>query len=698
MKVKTLIPFVVILAVLAGLVVWQKMNAKPEVPIATQIGLESLVPEGLQKDAIKRIEMYAGDKAEEKVVLERNGDNWNIATLFNAPGNKETIDKFVDDLLGLKGEPRATADSDESLASFALTDKEAFHVRAFKAEEENPVMEVLFGKSADFKTVFLRKAGGDRVFVESTNLRRDAGVSDTGEGTVPKQEKWLKTKLLEMDDKTITKVALKYPDKELVLTREEVKKEPAPKEGEAEGEGEAAPAPAPEVTYKWNLSQGGFNGTINEQEVKTLLTRFANVTVTNASDPARKTELGFDQPGFSATITKDTGEEVVLLGGKDKATGDTYIQLVGSQPDLVYQISKFNFEQVFLQGGKLFSLPEWTADKAALRNIAIAGPQGTMALAFVDNAWKVTEPALNLEVQKTAVDNLVAAMASLKPVDYADAGKDVGAFDTTVTATLEDGSTRTLQIGQPSQAIDGRYVKFDNGDAVLAVSRTDAEKLMPPVRDLFVLSVLDFDAEKVKQIHMSGQGADLVLTRGEGTSQWSGTHNGAAIAPDPAKVDELIFSLNDFQVDNFLLDRPVESVQADSTAVITLDDGTETTIKISAAADGQHELTVSGMPYVFTASLANMIGIVDKVAAFAQMVPPVSTPAEGEVAPAETPVAAEAVAAAPVEAPAVVVPPAAVEAAPVAPLAPAVPAPAAAPAEPVVVMPPAAPAAEAPAQ
>lgn len=692
MKVKTLIPFVVILAVLAGLVVWQKMNAKPEVPIATQIGLESLVPDGLQKDAIKRIEMYAGDKEDQKVVLERDGDNWKITTLFNAPGNKETIDKFVGDLLGLKGEPRAKADSDERLKSFALTDKEAFHVRAFKAEEENPAMEVLFGKSADFKTVFLRKAGGDRVFVESTNLRRDAGVSDTGEGVAPKQEKWLKTKLLEMDDKAVTKVALKYPDKELVITREEVKKEPAPKEGEAEGEGEAAPAPAPEVTYKWNLSQGGFNGTINEQEVKTLLTRFANVTVTNASDPARKTELGFDQPGFSATITKDNGEEVVLLGSKDKAAGDTYMQLVGSQPDLVYQISKFNFEQIFLQGGKLFSLPEWTADKAALRNIAIAGPQGTMALAFVDNAWKVTEPALNLEVQKTAVDNLVGAMASLKPVDYADAGKDVGAFDTTVTATLEDGSTRTLQIGQPSQAIDGRYVKFDNGEAVLAVSRTDAEKLMPPVRDLFVLSVLEFDAEKVQQIHMSGQGADLVLTRGEGSSQWNGTFNGAVIAPDPAKVDELIFSLNDFQVDNFLLDRPVESVQAASTAVVTLADGTETTIKISAAANGQHELTVSGMPYVFTASTANMTGIVDKVAAFAQMVPPPPAPAEGEAAPA-APAAAPV---APAEAPAVVVPPATVEVAPVAP--PAAPAPAAAPAEPVVVMPAPAPAAEAPAQ
>lgn len=719
MKVKTLIPFVVILAILGGLVIWQKVNVKPAEPIATQIGLESLVPEGLQKDAVKKLELYAGEKPEEKVVLERDGDAWRVASLYNAPGNKETIDKFVNDLLGLKGEPRAKADSDETLASFALTDKEAFHIRAFKADEENPAMEVLFGKSADFKTVFLRKAGGDRVFVESVNLRRDAGVSDSGEGTTPKPEKWLQTKLLGLEDKVITKVALKYPDKELVLTREEVKREPAPTEGESEGEGETAPPPAPEVTYKWTLSQGGFNGTINEQEVKTLLTRFANVTVTNASDPARKSELGFDQPAFSVTLTKDDGSEVVLLGSKDKTAGDTYIQLVGAQPDLVYQISKFNFEQVFLQGGKLFTLPEWTVDKAALRNIAVAGPRGNVALAFADNAWKVTEPPLALETQKTALDNLVAAVSSLKPVDYADAGKDVGAFDTTVTATLEGGATRTLLIGQPSLAMDGRYVKFDNSDAVLVVSRADAEKLMPPVRDLFVLSVLDFEAEKVNQIHMSGQDADLLLTRGEGTSQWNGTYNGAAIVPDPAKVDELIFSLNDFQVDNFLLDRPVESVQAASTATITLQDGAQTVIKIGAEANGLHELTISGLPYVFTASVANMTGIVDKVVAFANMVPqePAPAPTEtggvkveqvGGAMPANTPTLPGAPEAAIPEMPVMVTPPDEPAADPAAPTAVVTPEPA--PAEPsvvvtpppapeaAVVIPPAAPAAEAPAQ
>lgn len=639
MKVKTLIPFVVILVVLAGIVVWQKINVKPQAPIATQIGLETLVPEGLQKDSIKRLEMYAGEKPEEKVVLERDGETWRIASLYNAPGSVETIDKFVESLLGLKGEPRATGDTDEKLAGFALTDKEAFHIQAFKADEEAPVVDVLFGKSADFRTVFLRKAGDNRVFVEAANLRRDAGVSDSGEeGAVPKQEKWLQTKLLELEDKAITKLALNYPDKHLVLTREEVPVEPAPQEGE--GEGEAAPLPKPEPTYKWVLSEGGFSNEINEQEVKTLLTRFASLTVTNVADPARKAELGFEQPLFSLTISREEGDDVVLLGGQDKPGGDTYIQRVGAEPELIYQISKYTFEQIFLQGSKLFTLPEWTLDKAALRNIQVAGPQGTMALAYSEDAWKVVEPQMNLEVQKTALDNLVSAVASLKPVDYADAGKDLGAFDTTITATLDGGATRTLLIGQPSLNLDGRYVKFDNNDAVLVLSRSDVEKLMPPVRDLFVLSVLDFDAEKVKGLHAIGEGADLVLARADGSTQWTGTFNNAEIAPDPAKVDELLFSINDFQVDNFLLDRAVDSVQAASTVTLTLEDGTETVIKVSAKNNGVFELVISGLPYVFTADIMDLTGIIDKVSAFAEMMPPEPAPVETapvvDAAPANT--------------------------------------------------------------
>jgi hypothetical protein len=641
MKIKTLIPFLIVLAILAGLVAWQKMNVAPPAPIAEQVGLETLVPDGLKKDNIARLEMFAGEKPEEKVILEREGEEWRVSSLYNAPAGKDTVNGFIDKLLSLKGEPRANADTEERLTSFALKDKEAFHVNAYQKDTETPAMSVLFGKSSDFKTVFLRKANDNHVFVEATNLRREAGVSDSGEGTVPKPTKWLKTKLLEMTTDKINKIALKYPDKELVFTREEVVVEPkpvAPSEGEATAEGEA-PKPQPEKTYKWVMSQGGFSQEFKEEEVKSLLTRFATVTVTNVADPARKADWGFEPPRFTLTISREGEADTVLLGGRDKPGGDTYIQQVGAQPELIYQISKLNFEQLFLQGSKLFTLPEWTVAKESILNIAISGPQGNTVVAKEGDAWKVVQPQLSLETQKTALDNLTAAVASLKPVDYADAGVDVGAFDTTVTLTLSDGATRILRIGQVSPHLDGRYVKFDGSEAVLVLARTDVDKLLPPVRDLFVLSVLDFEAENIKQIYAKGENAELTLVHADDSSQWSGTFNGTAIQPEPALVDDLVMGLNDFQVENFLLDRAVDSVQPVSTIKVTMKDGTETTVNVSAETNGQYELTVSSLPYVFTTGLLKLKGITDVVARFADLVPKAPEPAAAEngAAPVPTP-------------------------------------------------------------
>ena len=235
MKIKTLIPFVVILALLAGLVIWQKTNQAPPAPIATQIGLTTLAPEGLNADDIARVELFAGSDPEEKVILEEQADKWQIASSFNAPVNEETLDGFLEKALGLKGEPRARENTDEQLASYDLKDDQAFHVQLFKSGSETPAMHVLVGKAADFRTVFVRKDGDNQVFVESTNLRREAGVSDSGDSAAPTATKWLQTTLLKQEKDKINRVALQYPDKEIAFERHEVVVE---KPETTEGEGE----------------------------------------------------------------------------------------------------------------------------------------------------------------------------------------------------------------------------------------------------------------------------------------------------------------------------------------------------------------------------------------------------------------------------------------------------------------------------
>ncbi|HDP35667.1 MAG TPA: DUF4340 domain-containing protein [Candidatus Hydrogenedentes bacterium] len=624
MKIKTIVPFLIILALLVGLVAWRKATEAPPAPIAEQIGLATLAPEGLTRKDIARVELYSGAAPDEKVVLERENDAWRIASLYNAPVNNSTLDGFLEKALNLKGEPRAKADTDARLSEFSLKDDEAFHVQLFKKGADAPVMDILVGKSADFRTVFVRKGGSNQIFVESANLRREAGVSDSGDSAIPKPTKWLQTTLLELDREKITRVALQYPEKELVFERQEVvveKTEESDQDTEGE-EGEKVPvAPEePEIEYKWTLASGGFTETFKETELETLLSKFGSLVITNAVDPEKPADWGFEPPLYKATLSREGEDDVVLWGGRDKPGGDTYIKLEGAEPPLIYQIAKYNFEQIFPQGSKLFTLPEWTVEKEAVTRIVINRPDGLVTLEKEAEEWLITEPALSLDIQKTTLDNLVSAACSLKPVDYVDADRDVGPLDITLTLHTAAEETRTLHLGQPAMHTEGRYVRFDNNDAMLALSRADTEKLTPPVRDLYSLSVLDFDMDAVERITVAHDDLDLLLDRDEiDESVWRRTINGKGADASLNDVEEFVYTLNAFQVDNFLLDQTPDAVQPATIITVYQTDKTPVMLQLSGESDGSHQAVISGLPYVFSVKSDELARILEDMDVFTEM-------------------------------------------------------------------------------
>ena len=77
MKPKQLVPLVIILAVLAGLVALRR--SQEESPnLIEQVQLQQLLPADLKAEDIGKIEIHAGGKAEEALVLERaaSGEGW----------------------------------------------------------------------------------------------------------------------------------------------------------------------------------------------------------------------------------------------------------------------------------------------------------------------------------------------------------------------------------------------------------------------------------------------------------------------------------------------------------------------------------------------------------------------------------------------------------------------------------------------
>ncbi len=641
MKPKQLIPLVVVLAVLAVVAVVMKGQDKAP-DILEQVGLESLVPDGLKEKDIARLELFAGAKPEEKVVLERDGDVWRVASRFNAPVKEDTIDEYLEKVVALQGELRERGADDARLEPYNLKDDQAFRVQAYKSSGDEPVMDILVGKAPDHKTVFMRQAGDNRVFVEGANLRQDAGVYGDETDKAPTADKWLNKDILKLDKEKITKVDLTLPDKKLVFEKiaKEVpqpeKEEAAEESDDAQDAEEEAPEPEPVIEYEWQLTAGGPGKPHKQPGLDTLLGKLAAFTANDVADPEKKADWGLEAPAFKAVISVDGEEDIVVEGGRPDLSGDGYVRVASGEEDVVYEVSKYNFEKFFPKGPDLFDLPNLTLDKKKIARIEINQPEGRVVLAKEGEEWTVAEPAAALKVQKSALTTLESTIANWKAADYADADAKTGAFGRTVTITGEN-INRTLAVADDSTNIDGVYAKLDGGD-VLTMNRGDLKKLFLTPRDVYELSLLDFDENEAQSLQVTHGGATVTLAReGEGwsiTVPSGETQNGVK-----EKCEDLLSALTEFEAKDFRLGAAVDSVQPATVLAVTMKDGASHTLNLSAEQDGLSLVTVSGMGTVFEADKGAVDKLIKELTAAKKPEEPEpaeeEAPAEDAAAPAE---------------------------------------------------------------
>src|SRR5690606_39009895 len=145
------------------------------------------------KSDVVKVELATGAKPEEKLVLERDAndpDKWRLPSHYNAPVDKTKAETFVENVVGLKGEPRATAADEASLAAYDLGAEKALHVTVYKKDAADPVAKLLVGKAPAFNQIFMRQDGSMDVFVVDKNLKSDAGIFGEGEDQVPTATSW----------------------------------------------------------------------------------------------------------------------------------------------------------------------------------------------------------------------------------------------------------------------------------------------------------------------------------------------------------------------------------------------------------------------------------------------------------------------------------------------------------------------------
>lgn len=725
MKPKSLIPLAIIVAILVGLVAYKKTSQRPA-SIIEQTRLVRLLPDGFSKADVARIELTSGDKADEKLVLsyDKDADKWRVTTHFNAPAKKETVEKYLDAIAKMKGEPRTMGASETALADYNLTDTKAFHVAGFKKDGTEPIFNLLVGKSPGYKEVFVRKAGSNDVFVEETNLKQQAGIYDSTpppaksgekpeEKPLPKPEAgtWLDKEIVKVDTEKLTKVALTLPDKSLVFERREKPKPPAApanppaeekkNEPAASSENEAvsvvtptsttaAPAPpaAPEKPeYEWVLASGGSGMTPKPNSIETYIKRFAALNATDIVDPAKKAEWGLETPAFVCVLSVEGQPDIRIEAGRPHASDNGYVRIADAKEDIVYSMAKYSFEQLFPKGTDFFDLPALSFDKKTIDAVSISGSAGDIALAREGETLKVVKPACDLKPITTAVDNVVNTLASLRPSDYAEGDPGLGEPVRAMTFTAA-GQPHSIKLYSESKTIEGSYVRIDDKPEILVLGKADVGKVFPAPNDLFERKLFDFDADDVVEIAMKTPAQEFAVAR-EGEA-WKASASGASFDAIKEVCDDLADDLAGAQGDRILFGQADLSVPADITIRIKLKEGGEFTLACAPEKDGHREVKASGKNVVFTmaATVANaLVPELDKVKKPEPPPAPAAAPAaatEPTAAPAAAPAAATEPTAAPPAPPAEPAQPVEVAPAPAEPPAPAVATPQP-PAEPVVV-------------
>ncbi len=555
---RTMAILIGILVILSLIVIFRQTTEKERPSLIEQAGFEKLIPDNLKKENIVKLELYAGAKPDQKVVIEKDGDKWRVASHFNSPAKKETVEEYLDKIVKLRGEFRAEVATDDALADYNLKDDQAFYVNVYTSKEGEPAVKLLVGKSPDFKLTFLRKAGERKIYDGGVNLRSEAGVYGDDIEKTPSPDKWLDKDIVRIEKDKITKLAYIMPDKKFTFEKHEKEvpveegeakqesEQTSSAEGSAETESEGETKPKTKKVYEWVLVEGGVGDKFKDSGLQNLLGKFNPLIATSIVDPSKKADWGLETPEFKLTISREGESDVIIEGGRPDTSKGGYVRVATNQEDIVYELSKYMFEQIFPKGQDLFDLPSLNLDKDKIKKVEISQPEGKVVLTKENNDWRVIEPAVDLPIQVTTLNTLASALASWKASDYADNWAPVGEFNKTVVFTMDDNTTmHTIKIADFSKSIDGRYAMLDDNPLYLAVGKIDVNKILLKPRDVYTLKILSLETDKVTSLELDWGSEKEVIKKGEGG--WILAKAGNEVKLDENNVKDLLNTLDGLQ-------------------------------------------------------------------------------------------------------------------------------------------------------
>ncbi len=649
MKLKKLVPLVVILIILAALAAYRLAQDEP-VDIREAARIIDLIPADIDAEDVTRVELYAGAHADNRVVLARDAadDAWRVASRYNAPANSAEIDAFAATLLSLEAQYRASAPEDVHREPYGLKNGQAFHIEGY-AEDDDPLFHIKSGRAASPQTVFVTRAGDDAVYVAALDLRAEAGVA--GPHAAPSHQAWLDRELLALDPDEVEEIELTMPDKRLLLTRASGEEDP-PEDGAAnnspgdrvipdaaEGASVGFAAQEPEMpvnienlelfapedegeplglqpgfdmapdqpmgrqdhvetpAHEWTLAEGGPGAPVRDEGIDTILRAMGGLQAEDVVDPTD--DWGLDEAPFRADIRLvGNPEELTILASRPEPTGPGYVRIESTRGDLVYQLEPRRFEQLFPRGGDLFELPRLDLDTDDLARIELTQPEGTATLIRSEDSeeWEIESPTADLNVNHGAIETMAAGLARWRAADYADSMDALGAGERRVRFETHGGDVHEIVAGETSRSIDGVYARLDDRDPLLAMTRSDLRRVFVEPRNLYERTLVDLATGDLASLGIAREEDSYWLQRRE--DSWLLSQDGTFQDAGDEAANRLARSLVNLQANDILFDATELPGGVLATIQFATLDDEEYTLTIGEEEDGHHPALFTGVSQV----------------------------------------------------------------------------------------------------
>jgi hypothetical protein len=283
-------------------------------------------------------------------------------------------------------------------------------------------------------------------------------------------------------------------------------------------------------------------------------------------NPGSLAEYGLDKPKTTVTVSLEgTKDPLVLVLGDKTADGGAVYARTPARPR-VFTVgasveSSLDKKPFDLRDRDLLHLK-----RDSVRTLEITGPEGAYTLArAAGGEWTFTQP-LATQAGRWSVDALLGNLESLRMDSVADEdAKDPKAYGLdkparTVTAVLEDGTRKTLEIG--AATADKKYdVRVSDRPLVAVVPGALVDSLAKGMAELRAKRLLELATYDVSAFDVEAGGTRRTYSRstskdkdGLEVSKWRRTAPDAKDL-DTNKVQDALFAVGGVDVVDFI-DKP----------------------------------------------------------------------------------------------------------------------------------------------